>query len=160
MDPPLTVTYRTATAADVPGMAASRAADRDAGPADNRMEAYLRGRHHPRHARAPRTAFVASVGELVIGYVGGHLSDRFGCEAEVQYLYVTPAWRRQGVGRSLLSRLGRWFLAQEARRICVDVNPDSPEARPFYQACGAQPLNRAGWMVWPDIGHWLDARQL
>ena len=159
MTPPPAVTYRTATAADVPQMAASRSADPDAGPADPRMEAYLQGRHHPGHARAPRTAFVASVGELVIGYIGGHLSDRFGCDAEVQYLYVAPNWRRQGVGRCLLSQLGRWFLTQEARSVCVDVNPDSPQARPFYQACGAQRLNPAGWMVWPDIGHWLAAQQ-
>ena len=49
--------YREATSADVPAIHRSRASDLAAGPADERMAAYLDGRHHPQQALAPRTAF-------------------------------------------------------------------------------------------------------
>lgn len=144
------IQVRHATAADVPQMAASRSADPSAGPADPRMAVYLEGRHHPQHALAPRVAYLATVGGAVAGYIAGHLTRRHGCDGEVQYLYVTPAHRRAGVASMLLRQLAEWFEAQEAVRICVDVNDDSPGARPFYASHRAQPL-RPHWMVWPHI---------
>lgn len=144
------VEVRQATAADVPQMALSRGGDPDAGPADPRMTAYLDGRHHPHLALAPRAAYLATVDESVVGYIAGHLTRRYGCAGEVQYLYVNPAFRRSGVARTLLGRLAEWFVEEGATRVCVDVNHDSPGARPFYASRGAQPL-RPHWMVWPDI---------
>jgi GNAT superfamily N-acetyltransferase len=152
MAPPASrnVQIRRATAADVPRMAASRNTNRDAGQADARMAAYLEGRHHPQQALAPRVAYVGTVGEVVVGYIAGHLTRRYGCDGEVQYLYVAPPFRRSGVASMLLLQLAEWFDAQGAARICVDVNEESPGAGPFYASHGAQPL-RPHWMVWPDI---------
>lgn len=95
-------------------------------------------------------AYFATVGEAVAGYIAGHLTRRYGCDGEVQYLYVAPAYRHAGVASMLLRQLAAWFEAQGAARICVDVNAYSPGARPFYASHGAQPL-RPCWMVWPDI---------
>jgi len=144
------IQVRRATAADVPEMAATRSADLSAGPADPRMVAYLEGQHHPQHALPPRVAYLATVGGAVAGYIAGHLTRRYGCDGEVQYLYVAPAYRRAGVASMLLRQVAEWFEAAGAARICVDVNDDSPGARPFYANHGAQPL-RPHWMVWPDI---------
>jgi GNAT superfamily N-acetyltransferase len=114
------------------------------------MAAYLEGRHHPQHALGPRAAYLATVDGAVAGYIAGHLTRRYGCVGEVQYLYVAPAHRRAGIASRLLRQLVQWFEAQEAVRICVDVNDDSPGARAFYVSQGARPL-RPHWMVWPDI---------
>lgn len=145
-----TVHYREATSADVPAMGRCRASDRDAGPADARMAAYLEGHHHPQQALAPRTAFVALDGDAVIGYVAGHATTRFGYDGEVQYLYVVPAWRRRGVARTLLRLLATWFASRQIHRVCVNADIDSPGAVPFYVAVGGMPLN-AHWYAWEDL---------
>lgn len=141
---------RPATAADVPRMAGIRDADPTAGPADARMAAYLEGRHHPQQSLALRVAYLATIDGAAAGYIAGHLTRRYGCDGELQYLYVTPEYRRTGVASALLRQLAEWFGEQGAERICVDVDADSPGARRFYTRHGAQRLG-AHWMIWPDI---------
>lgn len=131
-------------------MVQCRATDAVAGPADARTAAYFSGTHHPQQALLPRTGFVAIADIAIVGYIAGHLTERFDCQAEVQYLYVAPAYRRLGVGRNLFLRLGAWFAEQHALRVCVNVDPDSPEARPFYSSVSATDL-RPHWMEWRDI---------
>ena len=92
---------------------------------------------------------MAAEGRSPVGYVAGHLSRRFGCDGELQWIYVVPEHRRTHVASKLLRFLAGWFLEQGAHRICVDVGDD--EARPFYKRHGAIELNRH-WMVWNDIG--------
>ncbi len=147
---PDVIRYREATSADVPAMERSRRMDRESGPADERMAAYLEGRHHPQQALAPRTAFIALEGDAVVGYIVGHATTRFGCNGEVQHLYVTPRYRRRGVAARLLQLLGAWFTARGIVRVCVDVDISSPAAVPTYLALGAVPLDRY-WYVWEDI---------
>ena len=112
------------------------------------MLRYLLGEHHPQQALARRGIWLADLAETPIGYVAGHLTRRFSCEGELQWLYVVPDHRRRGVASQLLALLARWFVEQGARRVCVDVGDDA--ARPFYRRCGATDLNQHG-MVWPDI---------
>lgn len=140
--------YRIASAIDVPAIEACR--DEASGPADTRMAAYFQGLHHPRHALPPRTGFVALHEDQVIGYIAGHLTQRLHCEGEVQYLYVNPNYRRIGIASALLRRLADWFGKQNALRVCVNVDPDSPAAAPFYARHGALPLNKH-WSIWEDI---------
>jgi ribosomal-protein-alanine N-acetyltransferase len=145
------VQYRQATGADVPGMERSRLTDRAAGPADSRMAAYLEGRHHPQHALAPRVAYLALERDAVVGYIAGHLTRRYDCDGELQYLFVAPGHRRTGVASALLRLLRDWFRDQHASRICVDVEPDNAGGRAFYGHHGATPLNR-GWLVFSEDG--------
>lgn len=142
--------YREATSADVPAMERCRAADAESGVADERMAAYLDGQHHPQHALASRTAFVALDDDAVVGYIAAHATTRFGCDGEVQYLYVAPQHRRHGVARELLRSTARWFRARDIRRVCVNADVESVGAVPFYLAQGATPLNRY-WYVWEDV---------
>ncbi len=144
------IQYRVASAADVAAMGQSRRLDPVAGPADARMGAYLDGLHHPQQALLPRVAWLATVELAVIGYVAGHLSRRFDCAGELQYLFVAPPYRRIGVARELVTRLAEWFVAQGAHRICVNVDDASAGARPFYESLGAITLH-PHWMAWPDI---------
>ena len=128
-------------------MLESRLGDPAAGPGDARMAAYFAGDHHPQQALAPRVGYVALDDDRVVGYIAGHLTRRHDCQGEVQYLYVAPAYRRLGVASALLELLADWFTRQGARRVCVNVNLESPAAAPFYRSHGAEPLSKF-WYVW------------
>ncbi len=121
------------------------------GPADPRMASYLRGGHHPQKALIPRVIFVAEDAEGLVGYIGGHLTEHYECDGELQYLYVTPQHRRTGVASGMLRSLWGWFDEQGASRICVDVEPDNDGAGGFYTRHDATYLD-SHWLVWADIG--------
>lgn len=118
-------------------MASCRLSDSAAGPADGRMGAYFNGLHHPQQALPARIGYVAIMDQRVAGYIAGHLTTRHGCAGEVQYLFVEPAARRKAVATRLLRLLASWFVENDARRVCVCLDADSPSARPFYQAVHA-----------------------
>jgi GNAT superfamily N-acetyltransferase len=144
------IQYRAATIADISAMEATRATDPEVGPADHRMAAYMAGKHHPQQALAPRVVYVALEGPIIVGYIAGHLTRRHSCDGELQYLFVSKPHRRMGVAAALLEHLAGWFAEQGASKICVNVNDDSPGARPFYTSRGATILSRH-WMIWNDI---------
>lgn len=147
--------FRAATSLDVTAMAQSRLADPDAGPADSRMKAYFDGQHHPQNALLPRAGYLALSGDQVIGYIAGHRTTRHGCDGEVQYLFVAPAYRRRGVATALLRLLVGWFRAEGVQAVCVAVADDSPpEAKPFFESLGATPLKKH-WYAWQEIGNAL-----
>jgi len=146
------IEFREATTDDVPAMARCRLADPTDSVADPRMAAYFDRRHHPQQALLPRVGYIALANDNVIGYIAGHRTTRHGCAGEVQYLFVAPPHRRQGIGTALVRLLAKWFQAQAAQRVCVAVADDSPvEAQPFFESVGASPLKR-NWYGWEDIG--------
>ncbi|MEP6549636.1 MAG: GNAT family N-acetyltransferase [Gemmatimonadales bacterium] len=140
------IDFRKADLADVPELI--RLPKEGEAGGDHRMLQYLTGEHHPQEALLPRAMWMATENESPIGYVAGHLTRRFGCDGELQWIYVVPAHRRTQVASKLLRLLAGWFVEHGARRICVDVGDDN--ARPFYKRHGAVELNRH-WMVWNDI---------
>jgi ribosomal protein S18 acetylase RimI-like enzyme len=143
--------YRIARQADVPAMARLRAANLPSEEAWTvRIASYLANEHHPRQALRPRIGYAALAGDALVGYIAGHLTRRYHCDGELQWINVIPARRGTGVAAELLRRLARWFVRRKARRICVDVDPANAPARRFYTKHGAQTLN-ARWLVWPDI---------
>jgi GNAT superfamily N-acetyltransferase len=144
------VVFRVASSADVPLIEACRLPDPDAAPADHRMAAYFDGHHHPQQALAPRIGYLALVDGSVVGYIAAHLSTRHSCQGEVQYLYVAPPYRRQGVATGLMRKVAEWFREQHAAKVCVCVDADSPAAEPFYASLGATHI-RKFWMIWNDI---------
>lgn len=138
--------YARADPSDVPTLAAMRG---EADPPDPRMLAYLLGEHHPRQALGPRAMWMALDGESPAGYVAGHLTRRFGCDGELQYLYVLHSHRRRRVAAGLLAELASWLVDQGARRVCVDVGSEG--ARRFYESQGTRDLT-PHFMVWEDVG--------
>jgi ribosomal protein S18 acetylase RimI-like enzyme len=115
-----------------------------------RISRYLNYEHHPRQALAPRAIYVAVDDNVVVGFIAGHLTRRHGCEGELQWINVIPERRGSGVAAELLRQLAAWFVAQNASRICVDVEPENTGARRFYLRHGAQDLNPS-WLIWNDI---------
>jgi ribosomal protein S18 acetylase RimI-like enzyme len=149
--------YREATVLDIPVLVETRRESSPESPADPRMAAYLKGQHDPQHALVPRIIYVAIKGSAFVGYIGGHLTTRFGCDGELQYLYVVPSLRRSGVASELLRRLAMWFDAAGTSRICVDVEPTNQAARGFYFDRGAEVLN-SHWLVWQNLPEAMRSR--
>jgi ribosomal protein S18 acetylase RimI-like enzyme len=142
---------REATELDLPAVAELRETSGWKGGASaERMRLYLRGEHHPQFAEGPRAAFLARDGERLVGFIAGHLTKRFGCDGELQWLLVAPAARGGRAATLLWARLRDWFIEQRARRICVNVEPENIRARRFYARMGAEELS-THWMVWPDV---------
>lgn len=144
--------YRQATLHDVAAMAKVRAGDWGTPEYwQVRIAAYLNGENNPQHARSSRIAFVATVDDVVVGLIAGHLTQRYKCQGELEWISVKPECRGTGVADELLLRLASWFVSEGARRICVDVQPSNEIARRFYRRHGAEEL-KPHWMVWNDIG--------
>ena len=142
---------RPATVRDVTRMAELREASGWEGGADEaRMRAYLLGEHHPQRALEPRVAFVAESDGLLVGFIAGHLTRRFDCDGELQWILVAPAHRGDGTADRLLEALASWFVHQGARRICVNVAADNMTARRFYARRGAMEMSLP-WLVWPEV---------
>jgi GNAT superfamily N-acetyltransferase len=143
----MAITIRTAGEGDIAAMAAIRAREWESEEYWNaRIAAYLSGEHSPTKGLAGRAVFVAEEDGVVVGFVAGHLTKRFDCNAELQWIDVIAEKRGQGIGRRLIEKIAAWFVEQNARRVCVD--PDGP-ARTLYKRFGATALNRH-WMVWED----------
>ena len=145
-------TFRLLAPADIPAMAEIRAGDW--GTADywrERIERYLDNSSSPGQALQDRVAYVCLDGERVVGLVAGHLTRRFGCDGELQWISVRPEFRRHGVASGLFRRMAEWFVEHGARRICVDVEPSNETARRFYARHGAEDF-KPSWMLWKDIG--------
>jgi GNAT superfamily N-acetyltransferase len=145
------VLYRPATLLDVHAMAHLRREQWANAPDwEQRIASYLSGERHPRHALLPRVAIVAEQDDEIIGFVAGHLTRRFHCQGELQWINVAESQRRQGIATGLLQQLSEWFSSYDAYKVCVDVQPRNPAARAFYTHHGAEPLNDH-WMVFTDI---------
>lgn len=112
------------------------------------MLRYLAGEHHPQQALLPRVMWMAAEAKSPIGYVAGHLTRRFGCNGELQWIYVVADHRRGRVALELLRLLAVWFVEHEALRVCVDVGDE--HARQFYKRHGAEDLSKH-WLIWKDI---------
>lgn len=144
----MTYRYREALLDDVPSLAALPQTGEAGAAGEDRMTRYLKGEHHPHLALPTRVIWLAEAERAPAGYIAGHLTRRFNCGGELQWLYVTTDHRRSGVATVLLKHLANWFTVRGARRICVDVGDES--ARPFYRRLGAGDLS-GPWMVWEDV---------
>jgi GNAT superfamily N-acetyltransferase len=147
----MSVVFRPAEDGDIDAMAAIRAREWE-------TEAYWKGRigsyiaveQSPQQALPSRAVFVAVDDGQVVGFVAGHRTRRYGCDAELQWINVTPERRGDGIAGQLLAVMASWFVEQGALRVCVDVEPNNTGARGLYARYGAERLNHH-WMVWQDV---------
>ena len=146
-----TVTYRAAEKSDIPAMARIRAAEWETEDYwRKRIAGYLDGELHPQKALKPRVSYVSYEGDSLAGFIAGHLTRRYSCDGELEWINVIPERRGSGIASELLRLLAAWFVVQKALRICVDVQPTNAAARRFYMRHGAEELN-PHWLVWNDI---------
>jgi ribosomal protein S18 acetylase RimI-like enzyme len=153
-----TVQYREANPSDIPAMARLRIEGEEGGAPEERMARYLAREHHPQQALAPRVIYAALEGDSLVGYIAGHLTRRYACDGELQWIYVVPKRRGSSVATELLYLLAAWSVEQNATRICVNVDPANTRATCFYTRHGAETLNQY-WLVWPDINVVLGERR-
>jgi GNAT superfamily N-acetyltransferase len=145
------VCYWQVDKSDIPAIARIRAAE--GGEEEYwriRISQYLDCKLHPQHALMPRVMYVALERDSLVGFIAGHLTRRYGCEGELEWINVITPSRGGGTASELLRRLAAWFAEQKASRICVDVDPANTTARRFYTRHGAEKLNDC-WLVWNDI---------
>lgn len=142
------IKYRQALQTDVPAMASVRANEWATEEYwVQRISGYIQGKIHPRDALPPRMLYVAVEGQEIVGFIAGHLTERFNCEGELQWINVRSDYRGKSIASELLSLLAAWFVGNNAFSVCVDPDDD---ARSFYAKHGATHLNEH-WMLWNDI---------
>ncbi len=145
------INYRKAETSDVPALAQIRSIDWGSEEYWRaRISGYMNGELHPQKALAPRIVYVAFDGDSAAGFIAGHLTRRYECDGELEWINVIPTHRRSGVASELLRLLAAWFVGEKAHKICVDVDPANTSARRSYANQGAGSLN-PHWMVWNDI---------
>lgn len=145
------VVYRIANASDIAAMARIRAASwGDEQYWEARIRGYMECEIFPQKALKPRMTYVATERDLVVALIAGHLTQRHGCDGELEWIDVVPERRGRGIATGLLEGLAKWFVEQKALKICVDVQPANRAARRFYVRHGAEELN-PHWMIWKDI---------
>jgi ribosomal protein S18 acetylase RimI-like enzyme len=145
------IQYREAKQSDVPSLAQIRAAE--SGTQESwrmRISGYMNGEHHPQQALLPRILYVAIKDDTIVGFIAGHLTRRFECDGELEWINTTPEYRRYGIASELLRLLAAWFIENKALHICVNVAPENSTAQQFYKRHGAEELNKH-WLIWKDI---------
>ena len=143
------ISFREATFNDIPFLARLRAQTWETEEFwTYRIAAYLDGSSNPQKALKPRIAFVALENEIIVGFTAGHLTKRYHCDGELEWIDVDENHRKKGIGSQLVKVLAHWFVENKAYKICVD--PGNDLARKFYRQNGAVELN-AHWMVWEDV---------
>ncbi len=115
-----------------------------------RISGYINRTHNPRYAPLPRIIYVTEDHGRIVGFIAGHLTQRFDCEGELEWIDVLPEFRNQGIAATLLQHLAAWFIDRKAFQIFVDCAPDNLIAQNFYKKNGAEKLNEH-WLVWKDI---------
>lgn len=151
--------YRRAEFDDIPALAEIRAAEW--GTVEywrTRIFEYMQAAASPQHALTERAVFVCTEGGRAVGFIAGHLTRRFGCDAELQWVTVNAEHRNRGIASELLGYLVAWFVEHGARRVCVDVEPSNSTARRFYAKHGAVEF-KPHWMIWHDIAQAVQASQ-
>src|SRR6266566_3092333 len=144
---------RAADLADVDELARIRATEWGTQPYwQTRISGYMRGELHPRESLPPRVVLLASANDIILGFIAGHLTRRFGCDGEVEWLNVIPARRRTGVAAALFHALATWFGTRQARRVCVDVNPHTRQRGRSIDTTELWTSTHIGWCGPTSLG--------
>jgi Acetyltransferases, including N-acetylases of ribosomal proteins len=147
----MSITFREVESSDIPALARIRAAESQTEQYwIDRITGYLDGTHNPQKALPPRILYVAQQDDSMIGFISGHLTERFQCAGELQWINVVERQRGGGAAGALFNLLATWFEQQKALRICVNCSPENPRAYCFYTRHGAVPMNDH-WLIWEDI---------
>jgi ribosomal protein S18 acetylase RimI-like enzyme len=102
-------------------------------------------------ARPTSATFVAEEGGAIVGFITGsieanqpdRLPDR---HATIGYLYTIPAYRRQGVARSLFEALVHWASAADGvSHFEMTVLEADEAAAAFWRGLGFTPFIRRLW---------------
>lgn len=130
------ITYREMIALDLPVVVSM---EREV----YRTDAWTMGQFKEELASVPRNRYyiVALNDEKeIVGYAGVFSPD-LGLDADVLTLTVTPKFRRQGIGRTMLDHLISWAKKRKAPAIFLEVREGNVEASPLYKSAGFEPIS-------------------
>lgn len=145
------VVYREVEREDLPALAEIRAADWGTGEFwTGRLAGYLDGTYNPLDSLVPRVVYTALKDSRPIGFIAGHLTHRYNCEGELQWISVLAEHRGLGIASRLFQNLAGWFVANNVVRVCINCDMDNEHLVNFLSRHGAMPLNRH-WLIWSDI---------
>ena len=146
------ITVEPATLNDLPALCRLRA--EQSGHTlewEPRITAYMIRQQNPQFALEPREVFVAvNRDNEVVGMISGHLTTRFHCQGEIQWLNVQADQRGRRIAGQLVEALFAWFRQHDARKICVNVAPSNDAARKLFARYAAEPMG-PHWLIFPDI---------
>jgi GNAT superfamily N-acetyltransferase len=114
-----------------------------------RWKNYLNGASSPTAARPERIVFKACIGQKLVGFVAGHLTTRYGKDAEIQLFYVLQENQRAGLGGKLLLQFLDWAGRHNAKSLCVGIAPNN-KYKGFYLKYGGRYIN-PHWIYWDDM---------
>ena len=143
--------YRQIEYDDIPALSLIRAAEW--GTAEfwvDRLTRYLEVTHNPMQSLAPRVIYLALNENSPIGFIAGHLTRRYDCDGELQWISVHKEHRGQGIASQLFHMLAGWFAEQQAASVCVNCDTGNERTFRFYTRHGAVPLNQH-WLMWYDV---------
>ena len=113
-----------------------------------RWQTYFAGQS-PATSKPERIVFKVIDDGRIVGFIAGHLTTRFGKDAEIQNFYILKDHQRKGIGYALLIKLVEWLTANKADSLCVGIAEHNPY-QGFYLKYGGQYLNEH-WIFWDDI---------
>jgi GNAT superfamily N-acetyltransferase len=113
-----------------------------------RWQTYFEG-ESPVSAKPERITLKAVEVGKIIGYISGHLTNRYSKNAEIESFYILKEWQRKGIGSALLKHFSEWLINNDAKSLCVGIFPENPY-QAFYAKYGAKYLN-PHWMYWDNI---------
>lgn len=155
---------REAQIGDVPALAAlhvatfAEAHGRRGGPSHEMRAAQWRALFE---GEAKGFCYVAETpGRELVGFARGERHDGGvpGFEGELDKIYVLRAWHRSGIGRALVERVARRFLAEGVGSMLLFGDARSP-SNGFYERLGAERLFSPEGEFHGAYG-WRDLRRL
>ncbi|OCX51090.1 hypothetical protein BEL04_20460 [Mucilaginibacter sp. PPCGB 2223] len=103
----------------------------------------------PATSKPERIVLKAVEDGRIIGFIAGHLTTRFGKDAEIQNFYILKDHQRKGIGYALLNKLVEWLVQNKVNSLCVGVALNNPY-QAFYLKYFGQYLNEH-WIFWDNI---------
>lgn len=86
-------------------------------------------------------AFAALDGAVVVGWVWG-MRQRHACgysQVQMYEIAVAPGWRRQGVGRILITEFLDLVIHEGHRKMWLFTDEENTAAQALYRAVGGEP---------------------
>jgi ribosomal-protein-alanine acetyltransferase/tRNA threonylcarbamoyl adenosine modification protein YeaZ len=76
---------------------------------------------------------VACEGDRIVGYAGIAITLDV---ADIHTITVDKAFRRRGIGKSLLSQIESWAISRGAKQLMLEMRVGNTEAQPLYEKFG------------------------